>query len=147
MEYQRNAPFRRFTTPRILPKGRMVTRFDQNCWKHSKFVDVQASMRVCSPHTSGFSQPISLARGHSAMFDLPVKSWLAQVERRALEGLLAAFCLSAFSMAAPADSTTTSQSSALAAPVSHWAEQVLLGSSSLELTGPWNFHRGDKMDW
>ncbi|WP_162601283.1 PP2C family protein-serine/threonine phosphatase [Occallatibacter savannae] len=30
---------------------------------------------------------------------------------------------------------------------SHWAEQVLLGSSSVELNGPWKFHKGDDMRW
>ena len=30
---------------------------------------------------------------------------------------------------------------------SHWAEQVVLGSSSVELNGPWKFHKGDDMQW
>ncbi|HXS78119.1 MAG TPA: SpoIIE family protein phosphatase [Terracidiphilus sp.] len=30
---------------------------------------------------------------------------------------------------------------------SHWAEQVVLGSSSVELNGPWKFHKGDDMRW
>lgn len=30
---------------------------------------------------------------------------------------------------------------------SHWAEQVVLGSSSVELNGPWKFHKGDDMEW
>src|SRR3569833_4256069 len=30
---------------------------------------------------------------------------------------------------------------------SHLAEQVVLGSSSVELNGPWKFHRGDDMRW
>ncbi len=34
-----------------------------------------------------------------------------------------------------------------AAQPSHWAEQVVLGSSTVELTGPWKFHKGDNMDW
>ena len=29
----------------------------------------------------------------------------------------------------------------------HWAEQVVLGSSSVELNGPWKFHKGDDMRW
>lgn len=31
--------------------------------------------------------------------------------------------------------------------VSHWAEQVVLGSSTVELTGPWKFHKGDNPSW
>lgn len=31
--------------------------------------------------------------------------------------------------------------------VSHWAEQVVLGSSTVDLTGPWKFHKGDNMEW
>src|SRR4051812_27529993 len=30
---------------------------------------------------------------------------------------------------------------------SQWAEQVVLGSSSVELNGPWKFHKGDDMRW
>jgi len=30
---------------------------------------------------------------------------------------------------------------------SHWAEQVVLGSSSVELNGPWKFHKGDDLQW
>src|ERR1039457_6750107 len=63
-EYQRNAPFRRFTTPRILPKGVGRTRFQQNPGTHSKFVDVRALIRLCSPHTSGFSLKFPFSRGH-----------------------------------------------------------------------------------
>jgi len=32
-------------------------------------------------------------------------------------------------------------------PISRWAEQVVLGSSSVELNGPWKFHKGDDMQW
>src|SRR5581483_6602019 len=31
--------------------------------------------------------------------------------------------------------------------ISHWAEQVILGSSTVELTGPWKFHKGDNPVW
>ncbi len=37
--------------------------------------------------------------------------------------------------------------SASSAPISNWAEQVVLGSSSVELTGPWKFHKGDDLQW
>ena len=30
---------------------------------------------------------------------------------------------------------------------SQWAEQVVLGSSSVELNGPWKFHKGDDVQW
>jgi hypothetical protein len=32
-------------------------------------------------------------------------------------------------------------------PISHWAEQVVLGSSSVDLNGPWKFHKGDDLQW
>jgi hypothetical protein len=31
--------------------------------------------------------------------------------------------------------------------VSQWAEQVVLGSSTADLTGPWKFHKGDNATW
>jgi heme exporter protein D len=33
------------------------------------------------------------------------------------------------------------------AEISEWAEQVVLGSSTVDLTGPWKFHKGDNLDW
>lgn len=39
------------------------------------------------------------------------------------------------------------QDSASAPAMSHWSEQVVLGSSSVELTGPWKFHKGDDPGW
>jgi heme exporter protein D len=30
---------------------------------------------------------------------------------------------------------------------SDWAEQVVLGSSTADLTGPWKFHKGDDIEW
>ena len=43
-----------------------------------------------------------------------------------------------------ANSGTGGQSSA---SVSHWAEQVVLGTSTADLTGPWKFHKGDNIEW
>jgi hypothetical protein len=40
-----------------------------------------------------------------------------------------------------------SKSSGEAASTSHWAEQVVLGSSTVELNGPWKFHPGDDARW
>ena len=34
-----------------------------------------------------------------------------------------------------------------AAAMSQWAEQVILGSSTVDLTGPWKFHKGDNPNW
>ena len=31
--------------------------------------------------------------------------------------------------------------------MSHWAQQVVLGSSTVELNGPWKFHKGDDLQW
>ena len=41
----------------------------------------------------------------------------------------------------------TSTAGTSPAPISHWAQQVVLGSSTVELTGPWKFHKGDNLDW
>ena len=30
---------------------------------------------------------------------------------------------------------------------SQWAQQVVLGSSTVELNGPWKFHKGDSLEW
>lgn len=50
--------------------------------------------------------------------------------------------------AAAGDLKEESQPSVAAAQArSHWAEQVVLGSSSVELNGPWKFHKGDDMRW
>lgn len=60
-------------------------------------------------------------------------------------------CLSALSWIAGGDSVRAAQSESQAgtssSSVSHWAEQVFLGSSTVELTGPWKFHRGDNIEW
>ncbi|MGA9587799.1 MAG: SpoIIE family protein phosphatase [Terracidiphilus sp.] len=67
--------------------------------------------------------------------------------------LVAAFCLGTMIHPLRADTAAAAQSSAAApgvtssAPISHWAEQVVLGSSSVELNGPWKFHKGDDLQW
>ena len=47
-------------------------------------------------------------------------------------------------MAQTSDVSTADTSSA---PISRWAEQVVLGSSSVDLNGPWKFHKGDDLQW
>ena len=48
-------------------------------------------------------------------------------------------------------SSNSSQSTTLPddshSATSHWAEQVVLGSSTVDLTGPWKFHKGDDPAW
>ncbi len=66
--------------------------------------------------------------------------------------LAAALCLGTmpFPVSAagpPASEANTTSASTSPAPVSNWAEQVVLGSSTVELNGPWKFHRGDDMQW
>ncbi len=66
--------------------------------------------------------------------------------------LVAALCLGTMSFpvsaaGAPATETSISSTSTSPASASHWAEQVVLGSSTVELNGPWKFHRGDDMQW
>jgi len=60
---------------------------------------------------------------------------------------LAICCLAALLSAARAENVSASENGVSATPSSQWAEQVLLGSSTVELTGPWKFHKGDSMDW
>jgi hypothetical protein len=66
--------------------------------------------------------------------------------------LVAAFCLSAMVNTVRAENAPAAQfDGAVPAtsfvPISHWAEQVVLGSSSVELNGPWKFHKGDDLQW
>ena len=66
--------------------------------------------------------------------------------------LVAAICLGSMLNVACADPGAPVQNSASTtgtspAPISHWAQQVVLGSSTVELTGPWKFHKGDNPEW
>ena len=45
------------------------------------------------------------------------------------------------------ESGNPSTTGATASPISHWAEQVVLGTSTADLTGPWKFHKGDNLQW
>lgn len=67
--------------------------------------------------------------------------------------LVATFCLGTMIHPMRAETAPVAQSGGLStagtssAPISHWAEQVVLGSSSVELNGPWKFHNGDDLEW
>jgi stage II sporulation SpoE-like protein len=67
--------------------------------------------------------------------------------------LVAAFCLATMVNSARAENAPAAQSvdastaNASSAAISHWAEQVVLGSSSVDLNGPWKFHKGDDLQW
>jgi heme exporter protein D len=76
-------------------------------------------------------------------------TWLKPVASRFLVVFVAAVCLAgAFPHAqGQANSSAPAEQGAPAEAVSHWAEQVVLGSSSVELTGPWKFHKGDDASW
>ena len=80
------------------------------------------------------------------MRDFRVSTWLGQVKRGTEFGLIAAACLLVLPLSALADTPSAPQS-ATSTPVSNWAQQVTLGASSVELTGPWKFHKGDNMNW
>jgi hypothetical protein len=71
-----------------------------------------------------------------------VKSRLAQLRFRAACGLAVAILLAGTLPAAQAEAAPP-----VPVSISHWAEQVVLGSSTVELTGPWKFHRGDDLEW
>ena len=81
------------------------------------------------------------------MRDQPVPSWLSRVQHNGRRGLLVAVCAMALPFVCLADVAPVSQNTPSPAPISHWAEQVFLGSSTVDLTGPWKFHKGDNMDW
>jgi heme exporter protein D len=67
--------------------------------------------------------------------------------------LVAALCIGATGASLRADSPPMAQTSDVStadtssAPISRWAEQVVLGSSSVDLNGPWKFHKGDDLQW
>src|SRR3569833_302307 len=65
---------------------------------------------------------------------------------RKLSIFVAASCLAVTSLTA-GHSAFAAQSNTPAASNSGWAEQVVLGSSTVELTGPWKFHKGDNVAW
>jgi hypothetical protein len=60
---------------------------------------------------------------------------------------LAVLCSRPLDASAGEPPANASQSSSTAQIPSHWAEQVVLGSSTVELNGPWKFHKGDDMQW
>jgi hypothetical protein len=67
--------------------------------------------------------------------------------------LAVALCLGATIASMRADTPPVAQTGSVSpadlssAPISHWAEQVVLGSSSVELNGPWKFRKGDDLQW
>jgi heme exporter protein D len=66
--------------------------------------------------------------------------------------LVAAITLGTMCCALRADTSPAVQSgnpstSGTSASISQWAEQVVLGSSTADLTGPWKFHKGDDVQW
>ncbi len=71
------------------------------------------------------------------------------VTGKKISTLVAAITLGTMTCAVRADTPigNPSPTAPTAASVSHWAEQVFLGSSTVDLTGPWKFHRGDSMEW
>ena len=75
------------------------------------------------------------------------------VTSKKISTLVAAIILGTMSCAVRADTSPVtpksnpSTSSTTASPISHWAEQVVLGTSTADLTGPWKFHKGDNLEW
>jgi heme exporter protein D len=61
--------------------------------------------------------------------------------------LVAALCIGATTASLRADTPPVAQTGTSSAPISRWAEQVVLGSSSVDLNGPWKFHKGDDLQW
>jgi len=79
-------------------------------------------------------------------------SWLKPVASRYAVALAAAVCLAVAFFHAEGQANSTAQAkqedAAASVPaISHWAEQAVLGSSTVELTGPWKFHKGDNPAW
>jgi hypothetical protein len=75
------------------------------------------------------------------------------VTGKKISTLVAAITLGTMSCALCADTShafesgNPSTTSATASPISQWAEQVVLGTSTADLTGPWKFHKGDNLEW
>ena len=105
------------------------------------------------PCTHAYSRRIStrleardLGRGEATS---QMRFWL-QISRTGL--LLAAVGMAAFVSAplvagASEPATNAPASAEAGSGASQWAEQVVLGSSTVELNGPWKFHKGDDMRW
>ena len=77
---------------------------------------------------------------------------LQSVTSKKIAMLAVALCFGAAIVLLRADTPATQSAgaptaSASSTPISNWAEQVVLGSSSVELTGPWKFHKGDDLQW
>lgn len=75
-----------------------------------------------------------------------------QAANRVVLVALAAVCLlgatgAAEAQANPSTQNKPAENTSSAPAISHWTEQVVLGSSTVELTGPWKFHRGDNPAW
>jgi hypothetical protein len=63
-------------------------------------------------------------------------------------GLLLSFFMAAsLCLHGNGESVSASPSSDSSHSLSHWAQDVVLGSSSVELNGPWKFHKGDDLQW
>jgi Stage II sporulation protein E (SpoIIE) len=77
---------------------------------------------------------------------LPVKFSLVQLHIQVGCGLAVALALLGTPVVR-AQSTAGASSAPPPPPASHWAEQVVLGSSTVDLTGPWKFHTGDNLEW
>jgi hypothetical protein len=67
------------------------------------------------------------------------------IGERLLPAALAVACLCAYSNAESISASSPAPSQTPGS--SHWAEQVVLGSSTVDLTGPWKFHKGDNLEW
>lgn len=85
------------------------------------------------------------------MRDLSESACQSRAAIRVVLVVLAAVCLlgtirDAHAQADPSTQTKAAEK-ASSAPVSNWTEQVILGSSTVELTGPWKFHKGDNPAW
>jgi len=91
------------------------------------------------------------ARPFSQMRALSKSTWLKSGASRLVVALAAVVCLIGVSSRGESQANSSSQQrqgeATNVAAVSHWAEQVVLGSSSVELTGPWKFHKGDNPGW
>ena len=85
------------------------------------------------------------------MHELMESACVRQVTGKVVLVMVAAVCLGTLQSRAQAQSISPqskqTQTVVSAPAASRWAEQVILGSSTVELTGPWKFHKGDNLDW
>ena len=103
---------------------------------------------VCNISEKSNCGDLDWGEAFSLMRDFLEPTWRKPVASRLVVALAAVLCLlGRVEGQGKSSSQIQQETTSSAAVVSHWAEQVFLGSSTVELTGPWKFHKGDNAAW